>query len=43
MVKLINFTLGHEPSVKILTTMYDRRTKSSEELDKPDEEPRKPH
>ena len=32
MVKLINFTLGHKPPVKILTTMYDRRTKFSEEV-----------
>lgn len=32
LVKLLNFTLGHNPEVKILATMYDRRTKFSEEI-----------
>ena len=32
LIKLLNFTLGHNPAVKILATMYDRRTKFSEEI-----------
>ena len=32
LVRLLNFTLGHNPAVKVLATMYDRRTKFSEEI-----------